>query len=68
MALRLPDHGHCEQCGDPVKLGNVFCSEDCENEFNEETKAAKRKDLMFYGAMAASLVVIVIAALIVRIL
>jgi len=68
MALRLPDHGHCEECGDPVALDRRFCSEECVDLYLDGIKAQKKKDWTFYGAMIVSLVAIAIVSIAVRLL
>lgn len=68
MALKLPDHGHCEHCGDPVPFGERFCSQDCQASFLEETRQEKNKDMRFYAMIAISLIAVFAVALIVRML
>jgi len=64
--VRLPEHDHCEQCGDPVSFDRRFCSEECAEEYLKDRKEEKRKNLIFYSAVAASLLIIAAIALFVN--
>ncbi|MDR2865816.1 MAG: DUF2116 family Zn-ribbon domain-containing protein [Methanomassiliicoccaceae archaeon] len=63
----LPEHGHCENCGDPVPFGQHFCDDDCSKEYNTDIKEAKRLDNRFYIIMAAVLSAVAVAAALVKI-
>jgi predicted nucleic acid-binding Zn ribbon protein len=63
---KLPDHGHCENCGDPVPFGERFCSDACSDEHVKEEKDAKNKDIRFYGILAGIIVAVAIVAYAVR--
>lgn len=68
MAVRLPDHGHCEYCGDPLTLGEMFCSEECELSMRKEESDEKRKNVRFYVLVGVSLIGIAAVAVILRFL
>ncbi|MCL2712085.1 MAG: DUF2116 family Zn-ribbon domain-containing protein [Methanomassiliicoccaceae archaeon] len=65
--VHLPEHGHCENCGDPVAFNEHFCSDDCSKEYEKDVKEAKKLDNRFYGMMIAGLVVAAVAAYAVKI-
>ena len=27
--IRLPEHSHCQYCGDPIPFGEEYCDENC---------------------------------------
>ncbi|MDR0791572.1 MAG: DUF2116 family Zn-ribbon domain-containing protein [Methanomassiliicoccaceae archaeon] len=53
----LPEHGHCESCGDPVPFGENFCNDECSKEYMKDVREAKRLDNRLYMVMGAVLVV-----------
>ncbi|MCL2890982.1 MAG: DUF2116 family Zn-ribbon domain-containing protein [Methanomassiliicoccaceae archaeon] len=59
---KLPEHGHCENCGDPVPFGEQFCSDDCSRRYEKEEQDAKNKDIRFYGILAGVIVAVAIVA------
>ena len=59
---KLPEHSHCENCGDPVPFGEQFCSEDCSRKYVKEEQDAKNKDIRFYAVLAGVIVIVAIAA------
>ena len=59
---KLPDHGHCEHCGDPVAFGERFCSDTCSNDYSKEDRDARNKDIRFYGILVG---IIIVAAVVV---
>jgi len=63
---KLPEHSHCENCGDPVPFGEHFCSDTCSEGYAKEERDAKNKDLRFYGILAGVIVIVAIAAYAVR--
>ena len=38
--MKLPEHGHCENCGDPIEFGEYFCSDACSKEYESDVKEA----------------------------
>jgi len=52
---KLPEHGHCENCGDPVPFNEHFCSDDCSKEYAKDVREAKWLDNRFYIIMAAAI-------------
>lgn len=61
MALKLPDHSHCLNCGDPLQYGKTYCDSRCEEQHAADTKRTNVKDFAFYAGVAVILVVIVYA-------
>jgi len=59
---KLPDHGHCENCGDPVPFGERFCSDACSDAYAKEDRDEKSKDVRFYAILAGIIVVVAVAA------
>ena len=62
----LPNHSHCRYCGNPVQYGEEYCDEDCEELFKAEEAAERKKDIIFYGTIAISLVAILAVGAIFR--
>jgi predicted nucleic acid-binding Zn ribbon protein len=61
MVLRLPDHAHCENCGDPVPMGETCCSEECRVSAADTRAADRRSGYLMYisiGLILAAVVVI----------
>ncbi len=56
----LPNHSHCEYCGDPVPFGSEYCDDDCRELHLAEKAVERKKDIIFYGLIAASLVAILV--------
>ena len=65
--MKLPEHGHCENCGDPIEFGEYFCSDACSKEYESDVKEAKRLDNRFYILMGIGLVITAAAAFLVKI-
>jgi predicted nucleic acid-binding Zn ribbon protein len=57
-----PEHGHCENCGDPIKFNEHFCSDACSTEYNNDIREAKRLDNRFYIIMGIVVVAVAVAA------
>jgi len=49
MAVRLPDHAHCGNCGDPIRFGEEFCSEACRSETAKSEAKDKKMEYIFYA-------------------
>ena len=62
----LPDHSHCRYCGNPIEYGEEFCDEDCVALYKAEESVERKKDIIFYGAIAVSLVAILVVGAILR--
>ena len=56
-AIRLPDHAHCGNCGDPIKFGEEFCSDACKTEVVKNEAKDKKMEYIFY-AVGGTLAVI----------
>ena len=65
--MRLPEHGHCENCGDPVPFGEYFCSDECSEEYHKDIKEAKWLDNRFYILMGVSIIGVAVITLLMRI-
>lgn len=53
----VPEHGHCEMCGTPVKVGDRRCGSDaCEKKFEAAVRAKKRGMYLFVGLIFVLLV------------
>jgi predicted nucleic acid-binding Zn ribbon protein len=61
-----PEHGHCENCGDPVPFGEHFCSDSCSKEYSADIKEAKRLDNRFYILMAAGIAAVAAVAFLLK--
>jgi predicted nucleic acid-binding Zn ribbon protein len=59
---RLPEHGHCENCGDPTPFGEHFCSDKCSKEYTNDVREAKRLDNRFYIIMGVVIITVAVAA------
>ena len=59
MVLKLPDHSHCESCGDPIPFGETHCSEDCRTSAANEKAREKRSDYLSYISLGIILVAVV---------
>ena len=62
----LPEHSHCRYCGNPVGYGEEFCDDDCRALCKAEESVERRKDIIFYGAIAVSLVAILVVGAILK--
>jgi len=51
MALRLPDHAHCESCGDPIPFGEKHCSDECKTSAENGRAKEKRSEYILYAAV-----------------
>ena len=60
--VRIREHGHCENCGDPVEFEGHFCSDACSEEYQKDVKEAKRLDTRFYFIMGAGVAATAIVA------
>ena len=60
----LPNHSHCKYCGNPVTFGDEYCDDDCRQLYAAEESMEKRKDIIFYGLIGGSLIVILIVGMV----
>ena len=58
--IRLPEHSHCAYCGDPIPFGEEYCNEECRKNEAERVAKEKRKDYIFYGIAAATILALFI--------
>ena len=61
--LLLPDHSHCEYCGDPIPFGETYCDDECRRKAEEDAKKQKHKDWIFYGVVAVAILSLVLSSL-----
>ena len=66
--VALPNHSHCGYCGNPVPYGEEYCDDDCRELHDAEKRMERKKDLIFYGMIAVSLVSILVVGVIIRVL
>ena len=64
----LPNHSHCKYCGNPIAYGEEYCDDNCRELFKAEESVERKKDILFYGAIAVSLVAILAVGAIIRVL
>jgi len=64
---KLPEHGHCENCGDPTGFGEYFCSDKCSQEYEKDVKEAKKLDNRMYILMGAGVAIAAVVAFIIKI-
>ena len=64
----LPNHSHCRYCGNPIAYGEEYCDDDCRELFKAEESVERKKDILFYGAIAVSLVAILAVGAIIKML
>ncbi len=65
--VALPNHSHCKYCGDPVPFGDAYCDDDCRELYLAEKSVERKKDIIFYGLIAASLIVILVIGMVIGI-
>ena len=58
--LTIPKHRHCGYCGLPVKATENFCSKECEDEFEKNSK--RRKYILFLAVTPTLIMVILVVA------
>ena len=60
MALRLPEHAHCEKCGDPIPFRETHCSEECKTSAENERMKEKRSEYLLYASVGVMIVAVAI--------
>ncbi|HVL48391.1 MAG TPA: DUF2116 family Zn-ribbon domain-containing protein [Candidatus Thermoplasmatota archaeon] len=58
--VQIPNHGHCQICGRAVAFGDRVCGPECKANFDVQAKKRKNLMLMIYGAMALSIVLLLL--------
>ncbi|MGI6471687.1 MAG: DUF2116 family Zn-ribbon domain-containing protein [Candidatus Methanomethylophilaceae archaeon] len=49
----LPEHDHCKFCGDPIRFGDEYCSEDCNQLHHDRNRRENRRlNIIFVLALA----------------
>ncbi len=64
--VSLPNHSHCSYCGNPIPYGESYCDEDCRELHEIERKMERKKDIIFYAVIAASLVSILSVSILMK--
>ena len=59
----LPEHSHCEYCGDPVQFGEKYCNDECRQNAERDAVKSKHRDWIFYGVVAAAILTLVLSSL-----
>lgn len=54
--MKLPEHSHCKFCGDPIRFGDDYCSDDC-GKFDSDRK--KKEDRKINIILLAAAVIII---------
>ncbi len=54
-AVKLPEHSHCANCGDPIPFGTDYCSEKCMQEHAVKKRRTAIRDFAFYATIAVAL-------------
>ena len=60
MTENLPEHDHCQICDDPIDLGQKFCSEKCQEDYQKEVKKEKLRSYLFLVAIGVVVIVVTI--------
>ncbi|MDI9378381.1 hypothetical protein SDC9_109598 [bioreactor metagenome] len=58
---RLDDHSHCLYCGDPIPYGREYCDDECLVLRDYDERTERKKDRRFYILVAVSLVAVLAA-------
>ena len=64
--MYLPDHSHCLYCGNPTSYGQDYCDDDCRRLYEAREKEDRRKDMRFYLMIGASLVLILVIGVVIK--
>ncbi|HHT75298.1 MAG TPA: DUF2116 family Zn-ribbon domain-containing protein [Methanomassiliicoccaceae archaeon] len=48
MSIRLPEHSHCMNCGDPTPSDEPYCSDECQREQEAKERRNRQRNLIFY--------------------
>ncbi len=62
MPAHLPPHSHCLNCEEPIKEGEVFCSNACEVEQKKKGKKERQRMIVFYLLVLVAVAVIWLVA------
>ena len=55
MSVRLPEHSHCANCGDPTPYGTFFCNDACRAQHKAKIRKENLRDLAFYATVGVAL-------------
>lgn len=58
MGLKLPEHSHCANCGNPTSYGTPYCDEGCRADHKAKLKKETLRDLLFYGTVGVALCIL----------
>lgn len=56
----MEQHKHCKICQKPIPLDEEFCSEKCEEEYEDIVSSRKKKQYLVYGLLAVLLILMVL--------
>ena len=63
MPPDVPDHRHCQMCGKPIPIGEVFCSKDCKERFMAFMRKRKILIMVTYLILIILFIVIVLSTI-----
>lgn len=61
MVEKIPQHSHCQICGKAIPVDERFCSDKCEEEYDEYVKKRKRWMYLMWGALAVLMIVFILS-------
>ncbi|HHH78183.1 MAG TPA: DUF2116 family Zn-ribbon domain-containing protein [Thermoplasmatales archaeon] len=57
---RIPQHSHCQICGKAIPYGEIVCSDECREKYDQLVKKRKMYIYLMYGALALLLFMFVL--------
>ncbi len=57
---KIPQHAHCQICGKAIPYGEVVCSDECREKYDQLVKKRKMYLYVMYGALALLIVMFVL--------
>lgn len=63
IAKEPKEHSHCIVCGKVTSSGEYFCSNECEEKFQEQQESATKKRNIFMGIMFVLVVIVIVLSL-----
>jgi predicted nucleic acid-binding Zn ribbon protein len=60
MPERLPPHSHCIQCDNPIKEGDLYCSDECRQARKVVQQKSNRRSWIFIVIVIAALIVLAV--------
>jgi len=59
----IPEHKHCAICGKSISVDKEFCSEKCQEDYNNIMKKRKRSNYIMIIVMIVLMAVLLVPAL-----